>query len=507
MKINDVGGQSTTETGTTTVADAPLTAGTITITGAVEDVTAGTLSATFTDANTAAQTSDFSGTIDWGDGSAIANFTSADVTGSNGSYTVSGSHLYVEDGNYTPIVHINDAGGSKTTDSDMVTVADAPLTAGAITTITGGVEGVTPATLIATFFDANKLAPTSDFSGTITWGDGAISYFTSADVSGSNGNYTITDSHLYAEEGTDNVSVAIKDVGGSTTADTGNTTVADAPLTPGAAVTLNGAAGTALTATVATFTDANPNAPLSDFTATINWGDTTSSTGTITETAGGVFSVAGNHTYGTSGAYNATVTINDVGGSFAVVTDTIDVVPGAPVIANVVGQPLNGGTVDLQGTGEVGDTVNLFADGNMGTIVGSGTVLPDGSFDITTTATFTDGVHSFTATEIDAAHLTSPTSTAFPVDVAPTLSAGGTGDLCPERVSDPARRHRDGRPRRPRRAAHRRHGIDRHRLLPRRRPELHQPERNHRQLQCRERRVDADGLGQRRRLQYGARQH
>src|SRR6202035_2499738 len=59
--------------------------------------------------------------------------------------------------------------------------------------------------------------------------------------------------------------------------------------------------------------------------------------------------------------------------------------------------------------------------------VGTGTVTAGGTFDITTTSVFTDGVHTFTATETDAAHLTSAASTpSFTVDVAPTLNAGGT---------------------------------------------------------------------------------
>jgi hypothetical protein len=83
----------------------------------------------------------------------------------------------------------------------------------------------------------------------------------------------------------------------------------------------------------------------------------------------------------------------------------------------------------LQGTGEVGDTVDLYAD-NTNTIVGSGIVAAGGTFDITTTATFDTGTHTFTATEIDAAPLTSAVSTpAFPVTVvhqAPAITAGGT---------------------------------------------------------------------------------
>ena len=105
---------------------------------------------------------------------------------------------------------------------------------------------------------------------------------------------------------------------------------------------------------------------------------------------------------------------------------TVDVDPNAPVVTALVGQPVNGGTVELQGTGEVGETINLYADGNTTTIVGTGIVGAGGTFDITTTATFTDGVHTFTATETDAASLTSTASApAFTVDVAPTLSVSG----------------------------------------------------------------------------------
>jgi trimeric autotransporter adhesin len=102
---------------------------------------------------------------------------------------------------------------------------------------------------------------------------------------------------------------------------------------------------------------------------------------------------------------------------------TVDVDPSAPAITAVVGQPVNGGTVDLQGTGEVGETINLYADGGT-TIVGTGTVGAGGTFDITTAATFADGVHTFTAKEVDTANLTSTASTpAFTVDVNPNAPA------------------------------------------------------------------------------------
>ena len=48
------------------------------------------------------------------------------------------------------------------------------------------------------------------------------------------------------------------------------------------ATSVSGTEGAAISgATVATFTDANPNATAGDFTATINWGDGTSTTGTV----------------------------------------------------------------------------------------------------------------------------------------------------------------------------------------------------------------------------------
>ena len=53
----------------------------------------------------------------------------------------------------------------------------------------------------------------------------------------------------------------------------------------------------AFTATVATFTDDNPFGEAGDFTATINWGDGQTSTGSIRVNPLGGFEVTGSHTY------------------------------------------------------------------------------------------------------------------------------------------------------------------------------------------------------------------
>jgi hypothetical protein len=91
---------------------------------------------------------------------------------------------------------------------------------------TGGVAGTTPTTLAAHFSDANTGAPTTDFSGTIAWGDGNTTPFTSSSVSGSVGSYTVNGSHTYATSGNFNITVTVNDDGGQTTNINGSTSVA-----------------------------------------------------------------------------------------------------------------------------------------------------------------------------------------------------------------------------------------------------------------------------------------
>ena len=90
-----------------------------------------------------------------------------------------------------------------------------------------------------------------------------------------------------------------------------------------------------LSATVATFTDADPNGVASDYTASIDWGDGSSSTaGTVSAAAGGGFEVKGSHTYAAAGQYTITVTIDDVGGAKATATTSANII-GPPAVSNV----------------------------------------------------------------------------------------------------------------------------------------------------------------------------
>ena len=140
----------------------------------------------------------------------------------------------------------------------------------------------------------------------------------------------VSGSHTYAEEGTFNGAVSyVNDCGSHKVAFQAK--VADAALSA-AGVPVSATAGVQFNATVATFADADPAGVVSDYTATINWGDGAISAGGVSAASGGGFAVAGSHTYASPGAYRTSVTITDVGGATATATGSANVVnpPAGP---------------------------------------------------------------------------------------------------------------------------------------------------------------------------------
>ena len=77
---------------------------------------------------------------------------------------------------------------------------------------------------------------------------------------------------------------------------------------------------------VATFTHANGIEPASNFIATIDWGDGSTSTGSITE-SGTTYKVKGSHTYSTNGTHTVTTTV--------VESDTSDMVAHAAGVSSM----------------------------------------------------------------------------------------------------------------------------------------------------------------------------
>ncbi len=156
--------------------------------------------------------------------------------------------------------------------------------------------------------------------------DWTVTLFDSAagTVSGSSGNWTVTGSHVYAQNGTYTVTVTLTVSGGGSQTASSSVTVSRAAL--GVFVmAINASANFTLTnAPVATFTDANAQDTSSTYTATINWGDgSASSTGTITGSAG-LFQVLGSHSYANAGDYPLTVTLGVSGTTVAAGVNVLD---------------------------------------------------------------------------------------------------------------------------------------------------------------------------------------
>lgn len=173
-------------------------------------------------------------------------------------------------------------------------------------------EGAAFSGTVATFSDADQNTSPARYTATIDWGDTTASAGT---VAASGGGFTVSGSHVYAEEGTYTVTVAINDLDSTSTSATGTVTVADGALTAaGLHLPLH---NHAVSGVVASFTDSDPGGTVTDYTAAIAWGDGTSSTGTVAASGGG-FTVSGGHTYARwVTRATITVTIHDAGGSQA----------------------------------------------------------------------------------------------------------------------------------------------------------------------------------------------
>ena len=117
-----------------------------------------------------------------------------------------------------------------------------------------------------------------------------------------------------------------------------STSVAAAPIvvSPPITTTLRSPSNLA----VATFTHANGVEPTGAFTATINWGDGKTSTGTIS-LSGTTYTVTGSHRYSKAGSYTITTTVSEIGQAAELLLAKVgDEVPDLP--ARYPGNPDHG---------------------------------------------------------------------------------------------------------------------------------------------------------------------
>jgi hypothetical protein len=313
-RIYAIGGYTGIGTNNATVTDtvesyqpALLTSTPATITATEGSPFSGTL-ALLKDLNTSQLASDFTVTIDWGDGTALDTGV---VTGSGGNFKVTGGHTYTKVGPYTATLSITDGDGETATASDAVTVNDATVTLG-LATITAQ-SGIAFSGLVGTLADANPLAQASDFTGTIDWGDGTTTTATIVAEQGGS-KFDIDGTHTYAAVGVYSVHIKVLETGTTNQFLIHEPANVVAPTAVVSAIHFNAVEGANYTGPVATFLDADPNQTALNFTATIAWGDGTTSTGTVASNGSGGFTVTGSHTYAEEGSYTTSVTVAATGG-------------------------------------------------------------------------------------------------------------------------------------------------------------------------------------------------
>lgn len=321
--VSDANGAAVTVESAARVVEAPLSFTGLAVSG-IEQTPLTANVATFTHGDGTEPSGNFTATIDWGDGT---TGTGA-VTETKGTYTVSGSHTYAEDGAYPVTAVITDTSSGTATASTKATIAEAPLAATGVAVNAAELTALTAA--VTTFTHGSGSEPMGDFTATVDWGDGTTGTGT---VTAVDGTYTVSGSHTYAEDGTYAISVTINDAsGGSITANT-TASIAEAPLSATGAA-FSGQAFSPLNETVATFSQGSGAEAAGDFSATINWGDGSSSPGEVS-VAGGTYSVFGSHVYTATGVFGVNVRIDDLS-SGSTTANSAATITAAPVASTAV---------------------------------------------------------------------------------------------------------------------------------------------------------------------------
>jgi hypothetical protein len=241
---------------------------------------------------------------------------------------------FVAEENSAAITIVTPSPGGGTSNVQTFTITDAFLNP-TVMSITG-IEGAGFSGQLANFIDTNSKAPLSDFTTKsggvlIDWGDNSTSAGTVSQPGGQGNPFVVSSAHTYAEDGSYSIKVTVTDLGGAQTTAFATATISDAGLTA-SANSISAIRDVPFSGMVATFTDANPAAPLTDFTTapggvTIAWGDGSTSAGTVTQPGGPgtKFVVSGSHNFTNPGSSTMTVTITDLGGATTTATANVTV--------------------------------------------------------------------------------------------------------------------------------------------------------------------------------------
>ncbi len=196
------------------------------------------------------------------------------------------------------------------------------------------VAGTPTSAVVASFTDSSPLAFTNEFSAMINWNDGTAN--SPGIISAAGAGFNVTASHTYEVAGSSTFDVTITDaLSGKSVTARSTAVVAPVPITiqpRNFAVT----GGAVFLGEVATFTDGDPRTNPAFYTASINWGDGTTTTSigskpTVRITGTNPFVVTASHKYSTFPTTDLlTITITDQNGRTATAVDRVVDPPAAP---------------------------------------------------------------------------------------------------------------------------------------------------------------------------------
>ncbi len=299
---------------------------------------------------------------------------------------------------------------------------------------------------VAVFSDADPAGVATDYEATIDWGDGTPLTSGSVSLIPARGTtFQVTGTHTYDVEGNDQLTVTISDhEGGATTVAKGSVTIADAPLSAAATPPpVTATVGQPFSGAVAAFSAifGTYAKPITDFTATINWGDGSAPTqGTLVATAiPGVYQVTGTHNYSDSGVniggspsvpaetFPISVSIQDQDGTTLLITNTATVEDRAITLTGALNPASDSGLSSSDaitdvtqpnffGTSEPFSQVSVFVQpvsGGPAVLVGQTEAGSTGAW-TTSSDVLADGRYTVTAMAIDANHETTATTQILP---------------------------------------------------------------------------------------------
>jgi hypothetical protein len=174
-------------------------------------------------------TTDYNIDINWGDGThtAPSSITQNAPSGTTGNYSITGDHVYAQDGTYAIAVTVDDSNDSvSTVGNGTIAVGEQAISANP-TYVFSGTAGTGFTKTIGTFHDNNQLATTLDngspeYAVKINWGDGtpldttnghaAVGFCGASPGPAPQGcTVTVTGSHKYTVSGNYGVTITIGD--------------------------------------------------------------------------------------------------------------------------------------------------------------------------------------------------------------------------------------------------------------------------------------------------------